>query len=67
MGKLGYKSYHFMENGSPEGAKNKHIVCWREALEAKVLGKGTPYGREEFDKVLGNYSVRGPKSFFLEI
>ncbi len=58
LGKLGYKSYHFMEIGSPEAIKNKHLLCWKEALDAKILGKGKPYGKEEFDKVLGNYSVR---------
>lgn len=27
---------------------------WMEALEAKYDGKGKPYGREEFDKLLGH-------------
>lgn len=26
---------------------------WMEALEAKYDGKGKPYGRAEFDKLLG--------------
>lgn len=46
-----------MECGQPENIKDGHLLCWKEALEAKVLGKGKPYGREEFDKVLGRYSV----------
>jgi hypothetical protein len=28
---------------------------WTEALEAKYDGKGKPYGRAEFDKLLGHY------------
>ncbi|KAH7321822.1 P-loop containing nucleoside triphosphate hydrolase protein [Rhexocercosporidium sp. MPI-PUGE-AT-0058] len=55
--KLGYNTYHFMEVGEPDNIKDQHLLCWREALEAKVLGKGKPYGREEFDKVLGRYSA----------
>jgi hypothetical protein len=27
---------------------------WMEALEAKYDGKGKPYGRAEFDKLLGH-------------
>ena len=37
--------------------KDKHYDCWLEGLTIKYYGKGTPYGREEFDKLLGNYSV----------
>ncbi|KAG4440934.1 hypothetical protein IFR05_003563 [Cadophora sp. M221] len=55
--KLGYNTYHFMECGQPENIRDGHLLCWKEALEAKVLGKGKPYGREEFDKVLGRYSA----------
>ncbi|KAG4420525.1 hypothetical protein IFR04_006345 [Cadophora malorum] len=55
--KLGYTPYHFMEVGQPENIKEGHILCWKEALEAKVLGKGKPYEPEDFDKVLGRYSA----------
>ncbi|PVH81631.1 hypothetical protein DL98DRAFT_623689 [Cadophora sp. DSE1049] len=55
--KLGYTAYHFMEVGQPENIRDGHLFCWREALEAKLLGKGRPYGREEFDKILGQYSA----------
>lgn len=42
-----------------EGAYNPHAFdYWYEALRAKYAGKGKPYQRAEFDKVLGNYSVR---------
>jgi hypothetical protein len=41
-------------------AENKglHLPCWHEAMRAKMYGIGPEYGRAEFDKVLGNYSVR---------
>jgi hypothetical protein len=57
LGKLGYKAYHFREIFSEEGIKNGHMFCWEEALTAKLEGRGKSYGREEFDKILGNYSV----------
>tara|TARA_R110002060_G_scaffold9658_7_gene14475 strand:- start:154 stop:420 length:267 start_codon:yes stop_codon:yes gene_type:complete len=61
--KLGYTPYHFMEVGQPENIKEGHILCWKEALEAKVLGKGKPYEPEDFDKVLGRYSVSAMQHF----
>lgn len=33
---------------------------WLEAYKAKFEGKGKPYGREEFDKLLGHCAVRVP-------
>jgi hypothetical protein len=45
--------YHMREVG-----KNKHQAFWIEALEAKYEGKGQPYGREQFDKILGDFEVR---------
>lgn len=41
---------------APEN-RGTHLSCWHEAIRAKLLGTGKEYGREEFDKVLGNYSV----------
>ena len=35
-----------------------HLQCWNEALQAKFQGKGKPYGKEEFDKLMGKYNVR---------
>lgn len=52
LNKLGYKSYH-----ATEVTQNLHLVEWNEGLEAKVTGNGKPFGREEFDKLLGSYSV----------
>ncbi|CZR59388.1 uncharacterized protein PAC_09280 [Phialocephala subalpina] len=57
LGKLGYKSYHFMEIFSPEGISFKAIWCWKEALRAKLYSEGKPFGKEEFDRVLGSYSA----------
>jgi hypothetical protein len=30
---------------------------WEEALKAKFMGIEKPWGREEFDKMLGDYDV----------
>lgn len=56
--KLGYKTYHFKEVGDLQNVRDKHIWCWREALIAKNFGSGKPYGKAEFDKLLGRYQVR---------
>jgi hypothetical protein len=34
------------------------IPLWVEALKAKYLGIGKPWGLEEFDKILGDFDVR---------
>lgn len=33
---------------------------WIEAYEAKYFGKGKPYGREEWDQLLGHCQVKYP-------
>ena len=33
---------------------------WIEAFEAKYFGKGKPYGREEWDQLLGHCQVKFP-------
>jgi len=38
--------------------KNQHGGLWISALEAKFENKGKLFGRKEFDKFLGNYSVQ---------
>jgi len=51
---LGYKPYHMVDlvsNGVP------HIKMMTEALRAKYFNQGKPYGREEFDKWMGDYDV----------
>ncbi|PVH94894.1 hypothetical protein DM02DRAFT_618274 [Periconia macrospinosa] len=53
--KLGYTPYHMsVALGS---VKEGHLAFWEEALRAKYLGDGKPYGKEEFDKFLGNFDV----------
>lgn len=53
--KLGFKSYHMGETFyNKEGSH----PLWLEALEAKYQGKGRPYGKAEFEKLLGKYDVR---------
>ncbi|KAJ7062577.1 P-loop containing nucleoside triphosphate hydrolase protein [Mycena amicta] len=48
---LGYHEVYHMMNvlANPPDAD-----LWREALEARVEGKGMPYGREEWDQLLGH-------------
>ncbi|KAJ7062576.1 P-loop containing nucleoside triphosphate hydrolase protein [Mycena amicta] len=48
---LGYHDVHHMFNvlSNPLDAD-----LWHEALEARFEGKGTPYGRAEWDQVLGH-------------
>jgi hypothetical protein len=53
--KLNYTPYHMSE--ALKNTKNGHLTFWKEALAAKYEGKGKPFGRKEFDKVLGNYDV----------
>lgn len=54
---LGYNPYHMVE-----AAKNANIdmPCWIEGLEDKFQGKGKPWGRVEFDKLMGACDVRRP-------
>lgn len=62
---LGYKSYHFKE-----AIENpvRDLGIWEEALRAKFLGIGKPYGRKEFDKLLGDYDAVAdlPCAFFVD-
>lgn len=51
--KLGYHSCH-MKEVAPlwHGAE-----MWNDGLRAKYYGQGEPYGKKEFDKLLGSFSV----------
>ena len=50
--RLGYTPYHMaVALGSPK----TNCYLWCEALNAKYHGQGNNWGREEFDKLLGNY------------
>ena len=54
MRKIGYTPYHTIEAYlNPL----RDFPVWEEALKAKFLGEGKSFGREEFDKLLGNYDV----------
>ncbi|KAK7954416.1 hypothetical protein PG988_015110 [Apiospora saccharicola] len=54
---LGYRSYHAHEIFQPSESNEWHVEVWREAFMAKMYGNGKPYGKEEFDIVLRNYSA----------
>ncbi|KAF7952799.1 hypothetical protein EAE96_006025 [Botrytis aclada] len=53
LNKLGYKTYHCRVAAPTKG----HIPLWLEGFEAKLNGNGKPFGREEFDKILTNFSA----------
>ncbi|KAF2822315.1 hypothetical protein CC86DRAFT_385301 [Ophiobolus disseminans] len=52
---LGYTPYHMSE--ALKNTRKGHLTFWQEALAAKYEGKGKSFGRDEFDKFLGNYNV----------
>lgn len=43
------------------------MMCWVEGMNAKLYGNGKPFGRSEFDKLLGNYNVRSPRPPVLDL
>ncbi|KAJ7741794.1 hypothetical protein DFH07DRAFT_837462 [Mycena maculata] len=51
---LGYGNAHHI--GSVM-ANPQEMDAWRAAIDAKFHGKGTPYTREEWDQLLGDYQV----------
>jgi hypothetical protein len=57
LNQLGYRCYHMLETGNSQNIKERHALCWREALEYKVKGVGSAYGPKDFDKMLQHYSV----------
>ncbi|RBR25454.1 uncharacterized protein FIESC28_01692 [Fusarium coffeatum] len=52
--RLGYTPYHL---STAQGSPKTNLSLWREALDAKFHGKGKPWGRNEFDKMLGPYDA----------
>jgi hypothetical protein len=63
LNKLGYKSYHMLAAvAEPQSRKDRHLVCWREALNHKVHGIGKPYNGADFDKILQYHSVNLPNT-----
>jgi hypothetical protein len=57
---LGYKDTHHMQTVF---ANPLEAAMWQEAMDAKFLGKGKPYGREEWDQLLGQCQVRTLQRF----
>ncbi|EHK96657.1 hypothetical protein M7I_7637 [Glarea lozoyensis 74030] len=58
LNKLGYKSYHMLAAVTePRSVQDRHLVCWREALNYKVHGVGQPYTGADIDKILQYHSV----------
>ncbi|KAH8724202.1 P-loop containing nucleoside triphosphate hydrolase protein [Phaeosphaeriaceae sp. PMI808] len=53
--KLGYSPYHM--SVALRSRREGHLAFWEEALRAKFLGDGKPFGRVEFDKFLGRFDV----------
>ena len=36
---------------------SKYLTLWTEAMQAKYMGQGEPWGRRELDVVLGKFDV----------
>jgi hypothetical protein len=53
--KLGYKVYHCSE--CVMRWRENHILLFKDAMEAKLHGKGKSWTGAELDKVLQNYTV----------
>jgi len=54
---LGYRTYHYTEASQAEAGGRNDLTLWIEGLNAKIYGKGKPFGKVEFDKLLGEYSA----------
>ena len=61
LNRLGYKTYH---GAHATACSSRDMPCWMQALEAKFLGVGQEWGREEFSKILGPYYVRDLYSLY---
>lgn len=51
---LGYRPYHMAEAITNAAVE---FPLWEEALDAKFNGKGQPWTKEDFDKILGRWDV----------
>ncbi|EFE43462.1 hypothetical protein TRV_01779 [Trichophyton verrucosum HKI 0517] len=51
---LGFTPFHGQEFPSNP---TRWFLLWKEAIDCNFYGKGTPYGREEFDKLLAGYDA----------
>lgn len=52
---LNYRPYHAWQM-----RENCHEALWTEALQAHCQGRGTKWGREDFDRVTKSYDVCHP-------
>ena len=50
---LGYRTYHLAEVSQ----NPTHFPCLKQAQEAKYLGQGKVWEKDEFEKVLGKHDV----------
>ncbi|KAK7990015.1 hypothetical protein PG989_010330 [Apiospora arundinis] len=62
--KLGFECFH----GAILEVSPWKFQYWDEAIRAKYYGEGKPYGRREFDKLLGEFevSINFPGTLFAE-
>ncbi|KAL8678256.1 MAG: hypothetical protein Q9186_005369 [Xanthomendoza sp. 1 TL-2023] len=59
--KLGYTPYDFIDR-----IILGHLPRWTDALRAKFLGQGKPWGKPEFDRLLKGFDVRLSPTFPLQ-
>ena len=45
----------------------RNLTLWTEAMRAKYMGEGAPWGRRELDVVLGEFDVPLPTSLSLSL
>ncbi|CAG8950558.1 hypothetical protein HYFRA_00002767, partial [Hymenoscyphus fraxineus] len=58
LNKLGYNSYHGLVAATdPRSRADRHLACWREALNYKVHGIGKAYSPSDLDKILQYHSA----------
>ncbi|KAF2088724.1 hypothetical protein K490DRAFT_72458 [Saccharata proteae CBS 121410] len=53
LSQIGYKPFH----GQMMDVYPEFYPLWEEALRAKYYGEGEPYGRQEYDKLLGDFNI----------
>ncbi|KAK2774092.1 hypothetical protein FQN53_003763 [Emmonsiellopsis sp. PD_33] len=51
---LGFNTCHLTEDLKDP---KRYFTLWTEAMNCNFLNKGRPYGREEFDRLLGEYDA----------
>lgn len=54
LNQLGFRVYHMSEAIK---TPRTSFGCWIEGIKAKFHGEGRPFGREEFDKLMGDYDA----------